>query len=706
MKYRVGRRLAAAAFAGGLMASGAVLAGGASPALATQDTDTQSVEVRAQQLPAPLKEAIKRDLGLSPTEYITQTDVATEAARVASQLSGELGEQFGGAWIKDGALNVAVTDDAAAKAAQAAGATPHKRGVNEAALEGALAAISKWAAGLEAEQAKLFHAVSADVTSGQVRVRLSDTEAGRALADKVPAAGGPEVVVDLAKGPAPVPFQQTLRGGEGIYMGADAADPNSIEGVCSAGFNAVNADGLGRVITAGHCVGDGDTSFVFTETSVPTPVGQVEAYQFGDGWDYASIQVDNGNVRLDPTVNNYDGQAVEVHGSADVVVGMEICKSGRTTGWTCGVVEQARVEVNSQLPDGSTRMVEVFQHDACSRPGDSGGSVIAGNTAVGLTQGGVPGTNPDLCPSEQGEENFSVSEHIVDVLNGFKDNGEPLYLLTTNGDQDSDGELDVDELSDNPTQKVDENGDGVASFLDADEPNLRAPALTSPADGDKIADHTPELVGTGKAQGSAPQAAEVTLAIDGGDPMTAAVDADGNWSVQVETELGFGAHEVTLSQTFGNTQSETVTSTFEVTIEAPVITSPEDGTESENARPDIAGTGIPGATLSVSVDGEEIGTTTVDENGDWGGALESDLSVGEHTISAAQTADESTSAAHSVTYTVTEPDGGGGGDDDGDLPNTGVSAIVPLTIGGLLAIAAGAGAVYFTRRRRSARSIA
>ena len=697
MTSATGRRLVAAAFVGGMVAAGAALTSVASPVLAAPAEDTQSAEVRAQQLPDPLKQAIERDLEMSPTDYVKATDTATKASATANELRAQLGRKVGGAWLDGDVLNVAVTDEQAGRAVQAAGATPHLRPVTEADLLSSQDAISGWVLTLSDAERALFHAVSADVRQGKVIVRIKDTDAGRALGAKVPAAGSAPVSVEYAKGEAPVVH---LRGGEGIQLATTASPGGEPLPTCSLGFNAVNADGVGRLLTAGHCA-EGGYGHVFTEGS-RTPVGRVDTQIFddlergGQGDDYATIAVTNPGLRITPDVNNHAGAAVEVHNAVAPIAGMRVCKSGRTTGWTCGEVEQARVEVLSSPPGGTPRVISVLQHNACSRPGDSGGSVVAGNSAVGLTQGGVPGPTPEQCPSDVGEPNYSVSEILVDdVLADFTGN-KALTLLTTTGDADGDGVKDVAELSENATQKRDANRDGVAAFLDPDEPNLRAPAVVDPANEGRTTDTTPAISGTGKA------GADVSVAVDGGEAQTVKVGADGAWSVQAG-ELALGSHQVKAKLTFGDTQSGDATSTFSVVPAAPVITAPGDGTVADEKRPEVKGTGLAGAQVKVTVDDVEVGTATVDQAGNWTVTPAADLAFGKHVIKATQTASEATSDPAQVGYEVRTPaPAPGPGPGDGDLALTGSDAIIPLTLGGLLALVAGAGAILLARRRRAA----
>lgn len=83
-------------------------------------------------------------------------------------------------------------------------------------------------------------------------------------------------------------------------------------------------------------------------------------------------------------MNNYSGGNVTVAGSQEAGIGASICRSGRTTGWRCGVVQAKNVTVN--YSQGA--VYGLTQSNACAEGGDSGGSWIAGNQAQGVTSGG------------------------------------------------------------------------------------------------------------------------------------------------------------------------------------------------------------------------------------------------------------------------------------------------------------------------------
>jgi LPXTG-motif cell wall-anchored protein len=196
---------------------------------------------------------------------------------------------------------------------------------------------------------------------------------------------------------------------------------------------------------------------------------------------------------------------------------------------------------------------------------------------------------------------------------------------------------------------------------------------------------------------------------------TAVVRPDGTWSVEVTDPLALGDHTVEAVQTdpAGNTSPATKVD-FTVTPPAPVITSPQDG-DSVDKTPTVSGTGQPGATVTVQVDGKDVKTVPVGDDGTWSTTLPP-LGCGKHTLTATQsvTVPEGGAArgiAGATGRTVTSPASdpvdievtcagagtqpggspgtdGGGGDDGGNggvLPSTGsptsLAALLGLGIG-------------------------
>ena len=179
-----------------------------------------------------------------------------------------------------------------------------------------------------------------------------------------------------------------------------------------------------------------------------------------------------------------------------------------------------------------------------------------------------------------------------------------------------------------------------------------APVVETPADGSVTRDTTPAFSGTGVP------GATVTLTVDGTEIADdIEVDEDGDWTFTPTAPLANGPHTVSATQIFdGATSAASAANDFlvdAVAPAAPAITAPEDGSTVTDVTPTVTGTGEPGATVTVEVDGEEVGEATVAEDGIWSLALSEPLDEGEHTVTATQTDEaRNTSVADEVTFAV------------------------------------------------------
>jgi copper(I)-binding protein len=124
-----------------------------------------------------------------------------------------------------------------------------------------------------------------------------------------------------------------------------------------------------------------------------------------------------------------------------------------------------------------------------------------------------------------------------------------------------------------------------------------------------------------------------------GEEYSTTVDADGNWSVDVEgSDLAADTEfEVVVSSTdaAGNTVDSTATSTHTVDINIPnppVITNiTDDSSDSDYSDVTMHGTGEPGETISIYFEGETgipLAQATVGTDGSWTVALEDIASIG------------------------------------------------------------------------------
>lgn len=311
-------------------------------------------------VPAEQLAALRRDLDLTAAELTNRLAVEAAAPAIEQHLQAELADAYAGTWIAaDGrTVVVGVTDPARAARVRATGAEARtvSRGLTE---------LERLAAGLDRRAATAGPAVHSwyvDPVSNTVSIQASTATAARAFAD---AAGLPADAVSVIVSEDAYRPVYDIRGGDQYVIN------NSV--LCSVGFAVA-----GGFVTAGHCgavgaatTGSGVAQGTFRGSSFP-------------GDDYAWVQT-NANWVPRPWVNNYSGGTVNVTGSQEAAVGASICRSGRTTGWRCGTITAKNVTVNysGQLVYG------LVSSTACAQGGDSGGAVLAGTQAQGVTSGGA-----------------------------------------------------------------------------------------------------------------------------------------------------------------------------------------------------------------------------------------------------------------------------------------------------------------------------
>ncbi len=161
---------------------------------------------------------------------------------------------------------------------------------------------------------------------------------------------------------------------------------------------------------------------------------------------------------------------------------------------------------------------------------------------------------------------------------------------------------------------------------------LPPPEITDPTNGELVTDATPLITGTGQS------GATITVTIvETGASYTATVAVDGTWSLVIATPLPAGEYTLTATQTVGAQTSAADTETFEVGLPAPAITSPTAGEVVTDTTPFVTGTGIPGATIDVTiVETGETYRTTVAGDGTWSVTIDQPLIAGSYTLSVTQ----------------------------------------------------------------------
>ena len=101
------------------------------------------------------------------------------------------------------------------------------------------------------------------------------------------------------------------------------------------------------------------------------------------GDDYGIVQHTNAGA-AESSVSLYNGSTQAITGAADAFVGQSVQRSGSTTGLHGGTVEALDATVN--YAEGNVS--GLIRTNVCAEPGDSGGSLFSGSSAIGLTSGG------------------------------------------------------------------------------------------------------------------------------------------------------------------------------------------------------------------------------------------------------------------------------------------------------------------------------
>lgn len=203
-------------------------------------------------------------------------------------------------------------------------------------------------------------AAGIDVRANQVVVQIGESAADVSALTAVSEQFGDLVRTDRLAGS----FGTAISGGDAITGSG---------GRCSLGFSTTGNTG----ITAGHC-----TQAISSWTDAAgNYYGPSIAANF-PGQDYGLIRNDGG-LAQPGDVNLYNGSYQDITGAADPYAGLSVCKSGSTTGLTCGTVTQTGMTIC--YAQGCVN--NMAESTAAVNPGDSGGAWFAGGTAVGITSG-------------------------------------------------------------------------------------------------------------------------------------------------------------------------------------------------------------------------------------------------------------------------------------------------------------------------------
>ena len=300
-------------------------------------------------LPPALADAVARDLGLDPQQFLDRADAARRLADFTATIGSD---GVTGAWLDhNGHPVVAVAEGPA-------------------------------------------HADVADAASARgFGVDASPIEIPAAVLDAV------QPLVDLLPFD-PSPIAGPVRASS--YLGGDsylAGTPAGLGQRCSLGFNAVDPAHGSVNITAGHCnpntVDTGSAALTGAYPMYGTLVGS----KFGSFYrtsqsrnDYALIDIDDAHVgEFESNAVRVPGAApLHVTGTVDPIVGAPVCKSGSRTGFSCGTI----LSTGQHVALGDNVLDRSFSTSICALRGDSGGPVVSGTLAVGIASASNVGDQP------------------------------------------------------------------------------------------------------------------------------------------------------------------------------------------------------------------------------------------------------------------------------------------------------------------------
>lgn len=337
------------------------------------------------------------DAPVGATKLPTADQQVLRVQGQAQSLEGKLGKRIIGSYLDStGALVVAVSDEATADLIRQAGAIPRL--------------VRYTADQLFAVQSELDH-VATSSSAGRIRSWYVDPISGTVVVT-VPRGADDAISQRFLRKAQANGEKVTLRRSRGVVtttdeqfglLGGYQVDKNTGY-TCSLGFNATTSDGGRIFVTAGHCTA-GKPSF----SRNGYVIGNTRSSTF-PGSDFGTVSVIEGWDQQG-RVERWGATDVQIRGVADAMVGSDLCKSGKSTGWTCGKIVARNVTVNY----GNNKVVRgLIQHTACVEAGDSGGANMTGDYAQGITSGAA--LISGQCLDKHGQSNESYSQPIGEAL--------------------------------------------------------------------------------------------------------------------------------------------------------------------------------------------------------------------------------------------------------------------------------------------------
>ncbi|WP_030295985.1 S1 family peptidase [Streptomyces sp. NRRL F-5681] len=392
------RRYIVAASVGALLSAG--VATGAYAGTTGEPSVPASAPVSAPAYQPEMLKALATTLGVSEKAAAERLDREADQRDRFAELRKDRVETLGAFFAQDGSLVVNAADAEAAEDVRAAGlrARVPERGEGELdrikaqldakALKSAPAGVSAWSVDLASDT------VTVEVNGASDAATRSFLTTARSNGDAVRVVKGQEKLETQAV--VPPGSRMTFNG----YL-------------CSVGYGAKDRNGKQVLVTAGHCIED-LPALAYNGTRFAK--GTHTRFALGTrSVDMGIASVDAGNsIGLDITTYG-KADTVPVKGSKRAPSGAALCKSGQTTGWTCGKVGSYNVSVTYTDQNGGpdTVVTGLASSSVCTQGGDSGGAYVSGDQAQGMTSGGP--TN-QRCSGQVNSPGSSYFQPLDDAL--------------------------------------------------------------------------------------------------------------------------------------------------------------------------------------------------------------------------------------------------------------------------------------------------
>lgn len=383
-----------------VLGSAALLSTAAATVLIGTSAPALSAPPETGAAPEAAVAGLARALNISAETARKQLFDQDKAHRVAAKLPASVKADMAGQWFDaaTGKLVVAVTTEAAAARARAAGANAQLVKQSQSTLDKQLEAVrNAVGAGIPG-----VYGWGIDVQANTVHVNVNTVRATAATASALAVLRALGIEVKQADSQ---PMQQggDIKTGNPWWPGTESN--------CSVGFPVTDSSGGKHLLTAGHCTNDANQAAYGQQGQLnkigTSNVGGTRSVNAREG-DMGVVAVTEPNWNLSASVNTWGEPAVTVTGSAEAIVGDAVCHSGNTSHWRCGVVRYTHKAVDY---GGGLIIEDLTWTTACSLGGDSGGGWLRGDKAVGLHDGG-----PSQCVTNPGDDDMSIFQPVNEAL--------------------------------------------------------------------------------------------------------------------------------------------------------------------------------------------------------------------------------------------------------------------------------------------------